>query len=763
MTDGILLREAAEDIALQKYSAIVIDEAHEMSKDTSILIGMMSRIIRLRDTLSKEDPSIKPLKLVIMSATLGVADITENKTLFPTPPPVIDVEGRQHPVTIHWARKTNYDYVEEAYRKIRKGHRTLPPGGMLVFLTGRSEIIGLAEKLKKMFLVSKSRPATGGPMVQLSGEEAPVEAEDVELGQSRVRLRPNLDAPYSEDSADEQDGDEDEDDDDVTIGESLGEATPVHILPLYSLLPTSEQLRVFESPPEGSRLIVLATNIAETSLTIPGISYVFDCGRVKERRYNDETGVQSFEVDWISKASAVQRAGRAGRTGPGHCYRLYSSAVYERDFEERPQPELQRTPLEGWLHPQTDLPEKQLKLISGVVLQLMGLGVPNILETFPFPAQPDRIRLTKAKNVSAVSSGCLDRFSDLIDTQLLSYLGAVSPTNQLTKLGQKMAALPLMPRFSKILLEGDGRGCLPYTIALVAALSVPDLFITEESATVHIPSNSATDMTTEERERRDARTKAYDKAHARFSRQGRNSDALKLVAAALAEAEAPSSAVFCAVNFLRPKAMREIQMLRSQLCHLLRADPSRRAALPSSTGSLPAPSDKQLRYLEQVVAAGFVDQVAIRADLAPTNVEQARQSKRAINVPYLPLFPRNFHGEEEKAVYVHPSSVLARTSAGNLPPYVIYSRLQRSANASKVRMHPLTAVNAAQLAMLTKGTTLQQDGKPIKEVITNEADGIKRVCWVVPSLRGGPGSQGWPLPARKVVQRMRNGIWVEET
>ena len=392
----------------------------------------------------------------------------------------------------------------------------------------------------------------------------------------------------------------------------------------------------------------------------------------------------------------------------------------------------------------------------------MGLGVPNILDTFPFPAQPDRTRLTKAKNVSAVASRYSNRLPNLVDTQLLSYLGALSPTNQLTKLGQKMAALPLMPRFSKILLEGDGRGCLPYTIALVAALSVPDLFITEESAMVHIPSNPSTDMTTEERERREARIKAYNKAHARFSRLGRDSDALKLVAAALAEAAAPSSAVFCAENFLRPKAMREVQMLRGQLCHLLRADPPRRAALPSSTGSLPAPSDKQLRYLEQIVAAGFIDQVAIRADLAPTNVEQARQSKRAINVPYLPLFPRSLHGEEERAVYIHPSSVLARASAGNLPPYVIYSRLQRSANASKVRMHPLTAVNAAQLATLTKGTTLQQDGKPIKEVITNEADGIKRVCWVVPSLRGGPGSQGWPLPARKVVQRMRNGAWVEE-
>jgi ATP-dependent RNA helicase DHX37/DHR1 len=123
--------------------------------------------------------------------------------------------------------------------------------------------------------------------------------------------------------------------------------SPLLILPLYSMLPTKEQLRVFEEPPEGSRLCVLATNVAETSLTIPGIRYVVDCGRSKERNYDKATGVQSFNIQWTSKASASQRAGRAGRTGPGHCYRLFSSAVYETDFEKFAKPELLRMPIEG--------------------------------------------------------------------------------------------------------------------------------------------------------------------------------------------------------------------------------------------------------------------------------------------------------------------------------------------------------------------------------------------------------------------------------
>lgn len=344
MTDGILLREASNDILLRRYSAIIIDEAHERTKDTDILIGMMSRIVKLRETLSKEDSNVQPLKVVIMSATLSINDFTSNKALFQPPPPVVQVEGRQHPVTVHWARRTSHNYLDEMFRKVTKGHQRLPPGGMLIFLTGQNEILGLAKRLRLSCSSAGAKELAAGPAVRISGNEAPLETEDIEIGPLEDQ-RNTLDVE-NEVSGDES-GTNKEDDDDFAV-EISAELTPsMHILPLYSLLPTSEQLRVFEDPPEGSRLVVLATNIAETSLTIPGIRYVFDCGRAKDRRYDDITGVQSFEIGWISKASASQRAGRAGRTGPGHCYRLYSSAVYERDFEDFTKPEILRTPLEG--------------------------------------------------------------------------------------------------------------------------------------------------------------------------------------------------------------------------------------------------------------------------------------------------------------------------------------------------------------------------------------------------------------------------------
>lgn len=310
---------------------------------------------------------IEPLKLVIMSATLRVSDFTENRQLFPRPPPLLKAEARQHPVTVHFARRTASDYVEETFKKVCKIHRRLPPGGkclypfaatyklirqkgVLVFLTGQNEITALLRRLRTTFpfkdIGMTNGKATAGqqeksaPSVNISAKDAAVEAEEVEFG--------SLSKPDS----DESDADSilDEDDDELGKGMAITDIdAPLHVLPLYSLLPTKDQLRVFEDAPEGSRMCILATNVAETSLTIPGIRYVVDCGRSKERSFDKTTGVQSFDIGWISKASAMQRAGRSGRTAPGHCYRLYSSAVYERDFPEFAEAEILRMPIEGTL------------------------------------------------------------------------------------------------------------------------------------------------------------------------------------------------------------------------------------------------------------------------------------------------------------------------------------------------------------------------------------------------------------------------------
>jgi ATP-dependent RNA helicase DHX37/DHR1 len=435
--------------------------------------------------------------------------------------------------------------------------------------------------------------------VLVSPAETPLEAEDIELGTKDQELED--DGSDSEDSVIH--GLDDEDDKEFEIEDEKPEDTimDVHVLPLYSQLPTNQQLRVFEEPPEGSRLIVLATNVAETSLTIPGIRYVFDCGRAKEKKYDLVTGVQSFEVSWISKASANQRSGRAGRTGPGHCYRLYSSAVFERDFDEYAAPEISRTPLEG------------------VVLQLKSMGAPVV--NFPFPTSPNRESLQKAEN-------------------LLSYLGALSADGKVTKLGHELSLYPLNPRFARMVAMGVAQGLTAETIALVAALSVPELVIPENKLGLREPVKDPDAVRTEqdniEAEERSLLRKAYNAAQAKLAINAKQSDCIKFSNAVCAYAYETDSHRFCEDMFLNAKAMNEASQLRHQLTNIVRAH--RPTAISSYNAKLPAPSDRSINILTQICAAGFIDQIAMRADLAPVPPELSRKPKTAIDVRHTLLF-----------------------------------------------------------------------------------------------------------------------------
>lgn len=729
MTDGILIREIANDFALLKYSAIIIDEAHERTVNTDILIGMVSRIVDLRASMSKEDSKVTPLKLIIMSATLRIADFMDNPNLFRNgAPPLLQAEGRQYPVSIHFARRTQRDYLEEIFQKVSRGHKKLPPGGMLVFLTGQNEITAMAKKLKDTF-ANRQGAQFSNPKVRVAANEAPLETEDIQLGGS-TSLHETDD--IDDDGAIE--GAHEEEEMEFDVGEPGAASSYIHVLPLYSQLLTKDQLRVFEPPPEDARLIVLATNVAETSLTIPGIRYVFDCGRAKDKKYDQATGVQSFEIGWISKASASQRAGRAGRTGPGHCYRLYSSAVFERDFAEHAQPEILRMPVEG------------------VVLQLKSMDLQHVVN-FPFPTPPDRKSLVKA-----------DR--------LLTYLGAISGDGKITSIGRELSIYPLSPRYSKMLLIGHQHDCMSYTVAMVAALAVQDIFIPEsqlemcplirDMESVYSNAHRLEDTA------REQRRKEYNKAHYEFSRNSSTSDALKTLTAICAYAYASDPSSFCTEMFLNHKSLHEASSLRQQLSAIVHTNNPN--LIQTYLPRLPPPTTTQLRALQQILAAAFIDQIALRADLAPVPPELPRKPARAIDVPYLPLFPSHTGPAQDLidiAVYVHPSSVLAHMSPTELPQYVIYSHLQRGTAATisgsktpKTRMHALGSISGKQIAALARGTPLLQYGKPIGKVVE---EGGKRECWVIPELVGPAGRVGWPLPAVQTIQKKdaRNG-WVVE-
>ena len=454
MTDGVLLREVEKDFLLTKYSVIIIDEAHERSVFTDILIGLLSRIVPLRH--KKADP----LKLIIMSATLRVSDFTENSRLFKLPPAVVSVESRQFPVTVHFNKHTREDYMGEAFRKVAKIHRELPEGGILVFLTGQQEVNTLVRQLRQRFPgqqgeVGEVREERGGGARKGRKKTVPPPAVILpEIDLSSYRMQ-----PLQETEADAMEELEEDEEEELGLEEpedtgSSPSLSPLHVLPLYSLLSSERQAAIWAGAPPGSRLCVVSTNVAETSLTIPGVKYVVDCGKVKTKHWDRVTGVTAFLVEWTSRAQADQRAGRAGRQGAGHAYRLYSSAVFNNDMKDFSVPEIQQRP------------------VDDLLLQMKAMNIEKVVN-FPFPTCPDLVQLREAERrlqlLGALHSP--PRSLTRKEAEAVQFLSKVTP------LGRCMAAFPLAPRFGKMLALAHQHDLLALAICLVSALAVQEVLV----------------------------------------------------------------------------------------------------------------------------------------------------------------------------------------------------------------------------------------------------------------------------------------------
>ena len=757
MTDGVLLREMMNDFKLTKYSSIIIDEAHERNINTDILIGMLSRCVRLRAKEHAQDPvKNKKLKLIIMSATLRVSDFSENPALFPTPPPVLKVDARQYPVAVHFNRKTKFDYAEEAFRKTCKIHQRLPPGAILVFMTGQQEITHMVKRLRKEFPFPKRQSLIQKdniPTVRVDAATADVEAEDVDFSVAvKEEMQFEEDLPSDEEGSDAE---EEEEGFEETLEEGQTDRDPLYVLPLYSLLPTKEQMKVFRDPPPGSRLCVVATNVAETSLTIPGVRYVVDCGRSKERKFDETTGVQSFEIDWISKASADQRSGRAGRTGPGHCYRLYSSAVYERDFEQFSKPEILRMPVES------------------IVLQMKSMAIHNIIN-FPFPTPPDPSALAKAQ-------------------KLLQYLGALDNNERITEDGRAMSLFPLSPRFAKMLLVGNENDCLKYVVTIVSALSVGEPFLSEQELGISsfIPDANASNkedankdedddedvkrsvvedpVDHEAEERKRALRTRYIKSSMKFNKLDKFSDVLRLLSAVSALDYIPKEQhySFMHKNFLREKTMEEILKLRKQVMFIIKSVTSKESvAVQVKDEDLKSsvPTETQIKLLKQMITAGFIDQVAIRADqLFPEDVTINKSNISSI--PYVPVLAEKTSEVEDLFVYIHPKSIL--NQCGEQPPkYLVFHSLHINSNneRAKTRMKTLCDIKSTPLANVARKGSLLTYGKPITGQGLKPIDisPTERYCYVVPRF-GSPNDSdikiGWELNPIPVHQVKEHGVW----
>ncbi|MBM7817617.1 ATP-dependent helicase HrpA [Cellulosimicrobium cellulans] len=404
MTDGILLAQIQRDPELLAYDTIIVDEAHERSLNIDFLLGYLARLL----------PRRPDLKLIITSATIDSERFAQHFSpahlaqlggapdyvvdALPDAAPVVEVSGRTYPVEIRY-RPLSPDVDPGA----STGTGTKAKGR-----AGAEEkdlVTGIVDACDELM-----REGHGDILVFLSGEREIHDAADALTGHLKDRV---TDPKHPQ---------------------------RVEILPLYARLSSAEQHRVFQA--HSSRRIVLATNVAETSLTVPGIHYVVDPGTARISRYSKATKVQRLPIEPVSQASANQRSGRSGRVADGIAVRLYS----EDDFLSRPEftePEILRTSL------------------ASVLLQMISVGVvetPDEVARFPFVEPPD---------TRAVRDG----------VQLLTELGALATSDgvaRLTEVGRVLAQLPMDPRLARMIWEGSRLGVAREVAIIAAVMSIQD-------------------------------------------------------------------------------------------------------------------------------------------------------------------------------------------------------------------------------------------------------------------------------------------------
>ncbi|MGF9646637.1 ATP-dependent RNA helicase HrpA [Pseudarthrobacter oxydans] len=389
MTDGILLAEIQRDKLLRKYNAIIIDEAHERSLNIDFILGYLKRIL----------PQRPDLKVIITSATIDPERFANHFGSPDVPAPIIEVSGRTYPVEIR-------------YRPLSQ-----PPAGTDEENASDDELEEDRDPLDAVCdaVDELAAEAPGDILVFFSGEREIRDAADAL--QSRIQSNRRL--------------------------------AGTEILPLFARLSLQEQHKVFH--PGNKRRIVLATNVAETSLTVPGIKYVIDTGTARISRYSHRTKVQRLPIERVSQASANQRSGRCGRVSDGIAIRLYS----EEDFESRPRftdPEILRTNL------------------AAVILQMTAMGVargPKDVENFPFVEPPE----TRAINDGVT---LLRELGALAAAQPQNGTGGAKSGGGLTAVGQKLAQLPVDPRLGRMIVEAGKRGCVREVMILAAALTIQD-------------------------------------------------------------------------------------------------------------------------------------------------------------------------------------------------------------------------------------------------------------------------------------------------
>ncbi|EMD96942.1 hypothetical protein COCC4DRAFT_199617 [Bipolaris maydis ATCC 48331] len=499
LTEGMLLQEMLRDPNMSQYSAIVVDEVHERSVNVDLILGFLRNLVADEENNKKRK---HPLKVVVMSAT---ADVESLVKFFGGDSPAATSD-----TTVDKAKTVNTNKVSTCYVQGRQY-----PVKTIYLPQPTQDWIESA--LKLVFQIHYKEPLPGDILVFLTGQDT-------------IESLEKLINDYAEGMDDE--------------------VPKLLALPLFAALPQHAQQRIFQPAPYRTRRVILATNIAETSVTVPGIRFVIDCGKSKIKQFRNRLGLESLLVKPISKSAAIQRKGRAGREAPGQCYRLYTEDTY-KSMEDRTIPEILRCDL------------------SQAILTMKARGVADVL-SFPFLDRPPREALEKA-------------LLQLLHLQALTETGDISPN------GLVIAKFPLTPTLGRVLVEAakPERDCLTAAIDIISALSVETVFL---------------NLVTEER-----KEEAEEVRRELYRREGDHLTLLVTVQRFAAEDKAQRK-TWCESHFVSYRAMENVMKIRTQLSELCKQ--LKLLSHDSVEAHDAAPSEAKSRAILECMLRGFIANTA---------------------------------------------------------------------------------------------------------------------------------------------------------